>query len=248
MPVFFLDTINWLTQKEGNVLQYEPHVTRTVQHLLDWMDKYSQSKSPIDMDQFFAYTTFDVVGEVVFARPFGFLEHGTDVGNSIANSEMLSFVAAAAGFFPRLRNALISNPFMTWLGILPMGHVFNTTMTAVKERERNVDSNSQFVIVDHWLRTLRQQPGRLHVRNVYAQATNNVAAGADTVNTALQSFFYHLLRHPPMLEKARTEVDEAVRDGICTSRVVSFTDAQQLHYVQACIKEALRFCTPIPSK
>lgn len=114
-------------------------------------------------------------------------------------------------------------------------------MTAVKEREKNIDSDSQFVIVDHWLRTLRQQPGRLHVRNVYAQVTNNVGAGADTVNSALQSFFYHLLRNPSILEKARNEAGDAVRDGRCTSSVVLFSDAQELRYSQACIKEALRF-------
>lgn len=231
---------------QSNVLQYEPYITRTIQNLLDWMKQYSQSKAPMSLDDFFAYTTFDVVGEVVFARPFGFLEKGTDIGNSIANSEMLSFIAASASFFPRLRNALISNPFMTWLGILPLGHVFNTTMTAVKEREKDLDSNSQFVIVDHWLKTLRQQPHRLHVRNVYAQATNNVGAGADTVNSALQSFFYHLMRNPSILERARNEVDDAVKGGRCTSSVVSFSDAQQLPYVQACIKEALRFFTPVP--
>ncbi|KAK7722165.1 hypothetical protein SLS64_000698 [Diaporthe eres] len=201
----------------------------------------------MSLDEFFAYTTFDVIGEVVFAKPFGFLEQGTDIGNSVANSEMLSFISASASFFPRLRNVLISNPFMTWLGILPLGHVFNTTMAAVKEREKNFDSNSQFVIVDHWLRTLRQQPDRLHVRNVYAQATNNVGAGADTVNSALQSFFYHLLRNPVILEKARKEIDDAVNNGRCTSNVVSFSDAQQLPYIQACIKEALRFFAPVPS-
>lgn len=212
------------------------------------MEKHSRNKAPINLNEFFAYTTFDVIGEVVFAKPFGFLEKGTDIGNSIANSEMLSLISASASFFPRLRNALISNPFMTWLGILPLGHVFNTTMAAVKERERNLDSNSQFVIVDHWFRALRQQPDRLSARNVYAQATNTVGAGSDTVNSALQSFFYHLLRNPVILEKAKKEVDDAVNDGRCTSRVVSFSDAQQLRYVQACIKEALRFFTPIPSK
>lgn len=235
-------------REAGNVLQYEPHITRTIERLLEWMEKYSRNKAPLSLDEFFAYATFDVIGEVVFARPFGFLEKGTDIGNSVANSEMLSFISASASFFPRLRNVLISNPFMTWLGILPLGHVFNTTMAAVKEREKNFDSNSQFVIVDHWLRTLRQQPDRLHVRNVYAQATNNVGAGADTVNSALQSFFYHLLRNPVILEKARKEVDDAVLNGRCASSVVSFSDAQQLHYVQACIKEGLRFFTPVPSK
>ncbi|KAL1868055.1 hypothetical protein Daus18300_006036 [Diaporthe australafricana] len=119
-------------------------------------------------------------------------------------------------------------------------------MAAVKEREENLDRDSQFVIVDYWLRTLREQPDRLQPRNVYAQATNNVGAGAYTVNAALQSFFYHLLRNPETLRKAREEVDDAVKNGRCTSKVVSFSDAQQLHYIQACIKEALRFFTPVP--
>ncbi|KAJ0109101.1 cytochrome P450 [Diaporthe amygdali] len=230
---------------QSNVLQYEPYITRTIAHFLDWMDKYAQNRAPMNLNDFFAYATFDVIGEVVFARPFGFLDIGADIGNSIANSEVLSYFAAVASFYPNLRNVLLSNPFMTWLGILPMGHVFNTTMTAVKEREKNADSETQFVIVDHWLRALRQQPERLRPRNVYAQATNNVGAGADTVNCGLQSFFYHLLRNPETLAKAKKEVDDAVKDGRCTSKVVSFSDAQQLHYVQACIKEALRFFTPV---
>ncbi|KAI3394730.1 hypothetical protein diail_2259 [Diaporthe ilicicola] len=231
---------------KGNVLRYEPYVTRTIEGLLDWMEKHAKGKTPMDLHDFFAYTTFDVIGEVLFARPFGFLEKGIDIGDSISNSEMLSCLAALTGFYPRLRNALISNPFMTWLGILPMGHVFNTTMAAVKEREKNLDSDRQFVIVDYWLRTLKQQPDRLQPRNVYAQATNNVGAGADTVNSALQSFFYYLLRNPEVLRKAKIEVDDAVKNGRCTSKVVSFSDAQQLQYVQACIKEALRFFSPVP--
>lgn len=229
------------------MLQYEPAVDNTIELLLGWMDKYSQSKEPMHLDHYFGYTTFDVVGEVVFARPFGFLEKGYDIDNSIANSEMLSGFTAFASFYLFWRNLFLTNPIMTWLQILPMGHVFNTTMKAVKDRETNIDNQKDFVIVDHWLRTLQQSPERLTLRNIYAQATNNVGAGADTVNSALQSFFYHLLRHPAALEKARQEVDGAVKKGVCTPKgVVSFADAQQLPYVQACIKEALRIFHPVP--
>lgn len=228
------------------VLQYEPAVTKTIESLLDWMEKYAQSGEAMDLDHYFGYATFDVVGEVVFARPFGFLAKGYDIDNSIANSEMLSAFTAFASFYRHWRNALLTNPIMTWLQILPMGHVFNTTMTAVHEREKNIDNQTNFVIVDHWLHTLKQSPERLTLRNIYAQATNNVGAGADTVNSSLQSFFYHLLRCPAALSKARQEVDDAVKKGLCTSKVVSFADTQQLPYVQACIKEALRFFHPVP--
>lgn len=73
----------------------------------------------------------------------------------------------------------------------------------------------------------------------------NVGAGSDTVSTALQSFFYHLLRHPTALARAIREVDDAVANGFCTDPVVSFADAQRLPYVQAAIKEALRIFPPV---
>lgn len=76
--------------------------------------------------------------------------------------------------------------------------------------------------------------------------TPNSTCFSQTVNSGLQSFFYHLLRHPPALAKATQEVDDAVNKGLCATKVVSFADAQQLPYVQACIKEALRIFHPVP--
>lgn len=161
------------------MLQYEPAINNIINLLQEWMDKYAQNGEAMRLDDYFAYVTFDVVGEVVFARPFGFLEKGYDIDNSIANSEMLSAFTAFTSFYRTLRNIFLTNPFMTWLQILPMGHVFNTTMAAIKEREKNIDKQSNPVVVDHWFKTHKQNPQRLTMRNIYAQATNNVGAGAD---------------------------------------------------------------------
>jgi hypothetical protein len=42
---------------------------------------------------------FDVIGEVVFSKPFGFLEQGKDIGNAIQNSLALSAYISVAGYF-----------------------------------------------------------------------------------------------------------------------------------------------------
>lgn len=228
----------------SSVIKSEDAVSRTIEMLLDWMDKYAEKGEPMHIDKFFTYTAFDIVGEVMFSKQFGFLRQGIDIGNSIANSLALNAYAAVAGFFQPW-NLIIANPFVTWLNIMPMGHLFDTTMTALKERERNQDA--RFDLIAHWFRMLKEHPDRLTLRDVHAQTTSAVGAGADTVSCALQSFIYHMLRHPTAWARVRDEIDTARRErGLCGDRVVSFDHAQQLPYLQACIKEALRVFGPVP--
>lgn len=82
-------------------------------------------------------------------------------------------------------------------------------------------------------------------QNIQAQTTNTVVAGSDTVATGVQSFLYHLLRAPGALARVRAEMAAAVAAGRCRARVVAYADAQQLPYLQACVKEALRIHSPV---
>ncbi len=228
----------------SNVIRSEDAISSTIERLLGWMDRFAEKGEPMHLDKFFTYTAFDVVGEVVFSQPFGFLEQGVDIGNSISNSLALNAYAAVGGFFQPW-NMMVANPFVTWLQIMPMGHLFNTTMKAINERERNPDA--RFDLAAHWFKTLAQHPERMHLRDIHAQATTSVGAGADTVSCGLQAFVYHMLRHPTAWARVRAEIDVARRDrGLCADRVVAFEHAQQLPYLQACIKEALRVFGPVP--
>jgi len=63
------------------------------------MDAYATSKKPMDLSRYISYTTFDVIGEVVFSKAFGFLERGQDIRSAIANSLALNAYIAVAGYF-----------------------------------------------------------------------------------------------------------------------------------------------------
>jgi cytochrome P450 len=55
-----------------------------------------------------------------------------------------------------------------------------------------------------------------------------------------------MIRHPNAWQRACEEIDRAIeKDGTCRDRVVSYADAQQLPYLQACFKEALRVFHPV---
>jgi len=168
---------------------------------------------------------------------------GADIGNAISNSLALNVYAAICGFLQPL-NLIVANPFVTWLRMMPMGHLFNTTLNAIGKLERNQDA--RFDILAHWFRALAEKPERMRLRDIYGQATTTVGAGADTVSCALQSFVYHAIRHPTAWRRARAEIGAAVGCGRCADRVVRFDHAQRLPYLQACIKEAMRVFGPVP--
>src|SRR5690606_28307057 len=107
--------------------------------------------------------------------------------------------------------------------------------------------DARFDLIAHWFRMLKEHPDRLTLRDVHAQTTSAVGAGADTVSCALQSFIYHMLRHPTAWARVRDEIDTARRErGLCGDRVVPSYHAQQLPYPPACIKEAPRAFGPVP--
>ncbi|KAK3331258.1 benzoate 4-monooxygenase cytochrome P450 [Apodospora peruviana] len=224
----------------SNVLRSEANITQTIDLLFGWLDKFSDSEKPIDLDKFFTYCTSDVVGETIFSKQFGFLREGRDIDDTIAKAHPQAAYVSVAGFFRWIHVALLSNRFVTWLGITPWGHLINTAMGAVKERQAN--SDARFDALAHWLRMLDQNPDRMELHEVKSAAFNAIAAGNETVATALQAFVYFMIRHPDAWARARKEIDDAQvgRD----TRVMSFADAQRLPFLQACIKEALRVFAP----
>ncbi|WYZ36363.1 hypothetical protein EsH8_XIII_000015 [Colletotrichum jinshuiense] len=242
----------------SNVLQSEEAVGRLIERLMDWMDVFARDGTPMALDKYLSYTTLDIVGEVVFSKPFGFprttdarpwwakalqIEEGRDIDNTIRDNATLTLLGAVTPYFRRLRNLVLTNPVMTWLGLLPTGGVYHRCIKAINERLK--DPDARFDLVAHWFRTMKQSPERLNLKNIQAQTTNTVVAGSDTVSTGVQSFLYHLLRAPDALSRVRAEMAAALAAGRCRTRVVAYADARQLPYLQACVKEALRVHSPV---
>jgi cytochrome P450 len=227
----------------SNVLNYEPAIDPLIGKLRDWMSRYADSGEPMELDKFLTYTAFDGVGEILFSKPFGFIDKGQDIENGIATNLALEAIGTPISQF-RWAQIMLANPLVTWLGLSPGSMLQWYTLKALAERQANPDA--RFDLAAHWFRYLAQHPDRTSLRNMQSQATNNVGAGSDTVSCALQSAIYYLLRHPATWRRARDEIEAARHDGRCLSPVVSYADAQQLPYLQACVKEALRINAPVP--
>lgn len=209
-----------------NILRSEVHIDRTFESFLSWLDEYAKAQAPMDINKYISFATFDVIGEVVFSKQFGFLEQGEDIGNSIRNSLALNAYVAVAGYFRWINIALLANPVMTWLSIMPMGHLFDTTKAVLIDREGNM--NSRFDAVQYWFKQHAQHPEKLTMREIGTQALAAVGAGSDTVAAGIQSFIYHMIRHPNAWARAHDEVKKAMNTGLCKDSIISWADSQQL--------------------
>ncbi|KAI9667304.1 MAG: hypothetical protein M1821_000119 [Bathelium mastoideum] len=76
--------------------------------------------------------------------------------------------------------------------------------------------------------------------NIRYQMVTFLVAGHETTSGTLSFIFYHLLRNPEKLVAAQEEVDRIIGDNAIEEKHL-----QQLKYVEACIREALRFQPPI---
>lgn len=68
------------------------------------------------------------------------------------------------------------------------------------------------------------------------------AGGTDTTYTVLDWAMTELLRHPKVMEELQTEIRKVWGD----KTDISEDDLDQMHYLQAVIKETLRLHPPIP--
>ena len=92
----------------SNILRSEAHIDQTFKSFLGWLDTYSRTREPMDLSKFISYATFDVIGQIAFSQPFGFLAQGKDINNAISNSLALNAYVAVAGYFRWLNVALLA--------------------------------------------------------------------------------------------------------------------------------------------
>ena len=81
--------------------------------------------------------------------------------------------------------------------------------------------------------------GKIDYNDVRATLSSNIVAGSDTTGISLSAIIFHLLCNPRCVQQLRREIDDHATKGKL-SDPITFHEAQQLPYLQAVIKEALR--------
>lgn len=122
-------------------------------------------------------------------------------------------------------------------------------MSFTKERMRESQGTAKPVIEDDgtgvqdflskFLAKHSADPDVFTSHHVLAGCVSNMVAGSDTTAISLSAVLYYLLKNPVSLQRLREEIDRFASEGML-SESPTFKETQQMPYLQAVFKEALR--------
>ena len=220
------------------LLRSEPLIDECISQFKVRMGQLADTNKPVELDKWLNYLAFDIIGDLIYSRRFGFLDKGQDIGGSIKNTRFLMFYQSLMGYMYWLHPILLGSPLSGWLGLRPSRHIFDTVVSAVKARTMGYDSRPD--MIELWTKNYGQYPQRMKEQELLASASMTTIAGSETMTGALETVFYFLLRNPGCLETLTKELEAADVKGML-SDVVKWDEAKELPYLQACIKESLRY-------
>ncbi|KXH47883.1 hypothetical protein CNYM01_01401 [Colletotrichum nymphaeae SA-01] len=227
----------------STLTEFEPFVDSTIDKLLEKLDEFADAGRELDLATWLQYYAFDVIGELTFGKPLGFLDHGQDVGDVMLSLEKMVDYAGMIGQIPWLDHLFIKNPIKRKFGGGSTGAVAQFARQCLEERlhrpEGKIENPSHRDFLTRFLETKKTHPQVVDDRQVFSWTLSNVNAGSDTTAISLRAVLYYLLKNPWTLTKVMNEIVGARENGKL-SIPVTWKESQELPYLDAAIKEALR--------
>lgn len=154
------------------------------------------------------------------------------------------------GQIPESHDVLLGNPLFPI--VLPqmetLNQVLNFTLKAINTRTSITRDGELHMeedcvgkdMLSNWAAVKTSDPLKMSTKDVIVHTSGNVLAGSDTTAIALRAIFYFLIKNPDKMQKAVREIDDADRYGKLSGFVQDKETRNQLPFINAVIKEALR--------
>lgn len=225
----------------SSIVGYEQFVNNCTSLLVQRFSEVAASSHVVDMQHWLQCYAFDVIGEITFGNRFGFLDMGEDNDGVFNAIDTKNAYATLMGIFPWLHAWAF--PYLPKTGGHP--YVLKYTTKQIADHQQNVHDPKYIgregppEIVEKLIRAHQENPTKTTRLDIFTMCQTNIGAGSDTTAISLSSVFYHLMTRPESYRRLQKEIDDAAEDGRI-SDPITFQQAQQLPYLQAVIKEALR--------
>ncbi|KAF5722727.1 pisatin demethylase (cytochrome P450) [Fusarium mundagurra] len=222
----------------------ERTIDKHIAKLIDLLEtKYLSTDKdyrPVDFAQKIQFFTLDVISDLAFGQPFGYIEQDDDVFDFIkitkAYFPVTLFIANIPSLVSLLHSRLFSGALPKESDKLGFGAFIGVANKKVAERfasgaESRPDMLGSFI--RHGL--TQEEASR--------ESLLNVVAGSDTSATTIRLIMLSLLSNPIMYLKLQKEIDDAIKAGSISSPITD-AEARKLPYLQAVIQEGLRIKAP----
>lgn len=205
----------------------------------------AENTTRMDLATKVQFFTLDVISKVGLGTAFGMLEADDDIDDYLKSSAKglaNGNTALALGI-----SWLAHSPFIGKL-IAPsprdqngFGKMMATCFRYVDQRAANPTDKRSDMLASFIRHGLSGDELR-------TEALEQIIAGSDTTATAIRATLLHIMTNPGVYAKLQREIDGAVRDDRAPAPgdgLISATQAKQLPYLQAVIREGLRVHPPV---
>ncbi|KAL9021012.1 MAG: hypothetical protein Q9185_001768 [Variospora sp. 1 TL-2023] len=216
--------------------------------------------APFDMCQKIRLYAYDAVANITFGHVLGCLEKDDDVNGLIETVAAFIRYGTVVGVFVEWHPLIIRLlQALTPGGNKGLAHAKSIGETAMKRMDDDLASSAgdQSGLGKYQQQQQQQQrhsfvsmmqerhlrdPSTFTRDDVTYHMIGNVAAGADITSASLNAAVYYLWRTPRVLARLREELDNwaAAQERRTAESVIAMTEAQDLPYLQAVLKETLR--------
>jgi cytochrome P450 len=221
----------------SSLVMYEPFVDKVNGEFMAAMANLATSGQAFDLFTWMQFYAFDVIGEITIGRSFGLIDAGHDKNGLLHAIHVTGITYAShAGLISEL------HPLCMWLqDVLPISSPFKTVLGAIGGEIGKRNQGESFSDRQDFLEkcTELKKAGKMDHATMFNIIGANIGAGSDTTGITLTAVIYYLMKNPECLRKLRLEIDTAEQEGHVSSPM-TFREGQQLPYLQATIKEALR--------
>ncbi|KUJ15933.1 cytochrome P450 [Mollisia scopiformis] len=222
----------------------EGTIDKQIQNLINLIErKYlstNKKSEPMDLGQKGQFFTLDVISDLAFGKALGFLDKDEDVFEYIKITEQ---------YIP----AMLVMANIPWLARLTHTRLFRSLLP----NEADKLGFGAFIGVAKQITRDRFQPGAepqkdmmgsfirhgLTQEEVAGETLLQVIAGSDTSAATIRVVLLNLMSSPPCYRKLQEEIDSAIKTGKISSPITD-SEAKQLPFLQAVIKEGLRITPP----
>ena len=224
---------------EKAVREREPLVLRHTNFLMDRLAQEAAKASPVNIKDWFHYTTFDLIGEFELSESF-------DCLRSDRNHYLIDTIQNAMKTLTRVVVPRILGLESIWPWIFP-----SLSMQKRKPTERRLsywthqrlkegDVNNKNDLMSLVCRS--HSENNLLLPEIENSLSDFMIAGSETIATTLTSIFYFLVRDPEI----HRQVSNEVRNSFPREADITTDSVAELSLLNAVIKEAMRLCPSLP--
>lgn len=179
---------------------------------------------------------------MTFSQPIGYLEKGYDFDGTLGNAEKALDYFSWVGCIPVLDYWFDKNPVYR-IGPPGFGGITNISIQHLIDRYQGNDKAyhdpAQPDYLDKFIEAKMADPDNITDNNIVGWLMINMIAGADTTAITIRSALYYSLKTPGVWSRLRADLAAA---GITKDHCpVSFKDVRKVPYIEAIIREALRY-------